>query len=307
MPGLTAKQALNLKFTEFQELLQEIEKTFFSALEKRPGLKNTSNTENTAVLKAKLTFTNQENKTQRELLNKLSELKLTLFQDAQAADIDSAPISEVLGTSLKTCIDLPYMGKDLFGFIHTEFSINTQPVTARYAIEILMPKILLLQQFDILLQPALNKLTLLEKKKKAENQLDGKYAKVYCVASEMVEAARQARQQLADSDNIQGSLQSMRATLSTVYTENNEGILAEHRGNEAINAALNMLNQCIGYIMFALTYPNRYFDDAKTQAYVDSWFEPRVTQSFYTFNLFKEKMMSPQILDEAVGVNTGYR
>ena len=300
MPQLTPKQELNLKFTEFQKLLQEIDKIFFKALEKKAGLKNTSNTENTATLKSQLTFTSQENQAQRGLLEKLSGLRLTILQDAQAAAINIDPINQVLDKPLGTHIDLPYMGDNTFGFLfNAEFSINNKLVTSRYAIDVLMPKILLLQHIDILLQPALNKLNDLEKKKKAENQFDGKYARAYVVADEIVKAARQARQQLVDSDNIQESLQSIQTTLSEVYTENNVAILAEHRGNGTINAALNMLNKLIGYVMLVLTYPNRYFDNSGTQAYVNSWFEPRSTQSLHTFSLFKEKILAPQILEEA--------
>jgi hypothetical protein len=293
MPILTPQQELDLNVIKFEKLFKEIKPTFFEALIffqehiREKSIHDASDIlEVKARLKSPLTFTRQESRAQRELLKNLLELKLAIESDHPDHDVFNTPIRA----------DVKVIKDWLF---ETECLIDKQKVTARYAIDVLMPKILLLQHFDTLLQPVRNKLHDLDKKMYTENQLDEKYARAYVVASDIVKAADEARQLLVDSGDIEASLQAIQSSLSAVYTKNNLAILAEHRGNATLNAALNMLNQFIGYVMMVLTYPYRYLDNDRTQAYVNGWFEPRTTQSLQIFSLFKEKIESPSMREEA--------
>tara|TARA_R110002126_G_scaffold110918_2_gene248486 strand:- start:14565 stop:15473 length:909 start_codon:yes stop_codon:yes gene_type:complete len=293
MPILTPQQELNLSVTKFEQLLKEIRPIFFKALifsqehnQEKSAHHNGFFMEAVAKLRPQLTFTRQESRNQRELLKNLLELKLAIESEH--------PDHDVFNTPIRTNMDT--VGGMLINTV-----IDKQMVTAQYAMDVLMPKILLLQYIDTLLLPVLHKLKDLEKKVEAEpwNQKDKKYARAYTVVLEIVKAADDARKLLVGSDDIEASLQAIQSSLSAVYTENNLAILAEHRDNATLNAALDMLNQCIGYVMMVLTYPNRYLDDSGTQAYVDGWFKPRSTQSLHILSLFKEKIEDPLMRAEA--------
>jgi hypothetical protein len=119
------------------------------------------------------------------------------------------------------------------------------------------------------------------------------------VAQEAIDAAAKAREQIIKATSVIDGLQQAETAITAVYTENNNAIFAEHRGNPIVNASIEILRQLAGYLLFVLTYPARLYDNEGTKAYVNSWFEKRQTESFKIFGTFKEGMQAQNLAETA--------
>jgi len=181
----------------------------------------------------------------------------------------------------------------------TKLMVNHEPVKLKYILNTLMPKCVVLDQIDSSLSPAQANLDKLI----AKAQKDSKYNNVKFVATEVMTAAAKAREQIVKATSVIDGLKQAEKTIAAVYTDNNNAIFAEHRGNPIVNAAIEVLRKLAGYITFILTYPARLYDNKGTKGYVDSWFEKRQTQSLKVFGTFKEGTTA-QNLAKAAGLKT---
>lgn len=173
-------------------------------------------------------------------------------------------------------------------------TVNGEAVKLNYMLDTLMPKVVIMDQMGLLIHDARNQLNRLEKKCK-ENP--DQYTAVTFVAKEIVEAAEKAYQEIIKAAVLKEGLKQADTIMQAVYTENNEAILAEHRGDPFINGLIECFKQLTAYVLLILTSPARLYDNARVETYVNTCFAPRSTNSMNVFGVFKTGMQSKNLLE----------
>jgi hypothetical protein len=172
--------------------------------------------------------------------------------------------------------------------------VNGDAVKLNYMLDVLMPKVVILDHIELLKHDAENQLRRLKKKCNIEPD---KYTNVVFVANEIVEAAEMARQEIIKAADLKDGLKQADAIMQAVYTENNEAILAEHRGYPIVNRIIECYRQLKGYFLLILTCPARLYDNKGVDTYMHTWFDPRSTSSMSVFGIFKTGMQSQNLLE----------
>lgn len=308
MPSLTSDQELTKLYQELTARIDTVQAVYFKAFLDSGLCDSPSNrvkVRGNISLFGSISEPNEpkERQDRKALLKEMSEI-MTKIKAAQAnltsenKDQRHSELDRILNTEFEynyatTIWSGPTGGGTMSD--KAKLTINSEPVRLRYILDTLMPKYVVLDQMDSLLVPAKAKLDkLIEKAKK-----DTKYESVKFVAQETIDAAAKARKQLIEATSVLDGLQQAGATITAVYTQNNNAIFAEHRGNPIVNASIEILRQLAGYLLLVLTYPARLYDNEGTKAYVNSWFEKRQTESFKIFGTFKEGMQAQNLAETA--------
>jgi hypothetical protein len=212
-----------------------------------------------------------------EYLKSISKQKQAILKTQSQLQTNKQPRrQEELNTILNTTINFPCIASDP--------NANNEQ-TVKYAIDYLMPKSVALMHLDALIEPTEKKLEQLTKNA-AKND---NYREVQQVATQIVEASKNARDVLYRSHHLKNGLKEMEQCIHAVYTDANIDILATHRGDPNVNAALNLLRQLAGYAVWVITLPLRLYDNHRTQTYMDSWFKERQTDALQIFGTFKRQ------------------
>ncbi len=233
-----------------------------------------------------------------KIITKIQEIQSKLQEENKDQRQDE--FKSILDTTYEYHYSTGFSSDKFSGFCFydkTTLAINNVPVSLGYIIDNLIPKCVILDQIDSLVAPAQTKLDRLIKK--AEK--DSKYNNVKIVAQEVIEAADRAREIIIQTNSIKEGLRQAEATITEVYTENNNSIFAEHRGNPIINTLINFLQQLAGYCMLIITSPFRLYDSEGVESYVNSWFQKRQTESMKIFGTFK-KEMTTENLEKVAGL-----
>lgn len=245
---------------------------------------------------------NQLVKRAARTLKQIQELQGKL-QDTRQEELDGILDKEMtfIRPSIKPGLDT-MMGTYDFEYSepNTEITITLpgkDVVTARYALEVMLPKILILREMDTLLLPVRLKAENL-KQRASSYPNDTKLSAASAAAADMLSVAKLSRTTLIDATSVPEGLKLIATGISAAFKKDYE-LFAEYRGNEHFDAVIDGLRKLAGYAAFILSYPWRIYDNKGVDMYVSSFWEKRHTASLKTFGFYDEKMKQDNLLKNA--------
>lgn len=163
------------------------------------------------------------------------------------------------------------------------------------AVELILPKMILLHQFDYLIAEAELKLESIRQKYDNGSK---EYAEVMGAASLFMEKVNEAREKIVNCESIE-SLTDYSKDIKEAYAAS-KAILKTHRGNPQINAVIDLVRGLMGGVVTIITKMfSLFIDKEKAAKYRESFFSPRETSSEKTFKFVEEHAEFDKLKEEA--------